>query len=35
MGKVVTVVGFISSVMGIVLGWDEFVKIILEMVGKI
>lgn len=33
--KVVTAVGFISSVMGIVLGWDEFVKIILEMVGRI
>ena len=35
MGKVVTVVGFISSIMSITLGWDEFVKIILEMVGKI
>lgn len=34
-GKVVTVVGFISSVMGIVLGCDEFIKIILKAVGKI
>lgn len=34
-GKVVTAVGFISSVMGIVLGWNEFVKIILKIVKKI
>ena len=34
-GKVITVVGFISSVMGIVLGCNEFIKIILKAVGKI
>lgn len=34
-GHIITIVGLISSIMGIVLGWDEFVKIILEMVGKI
>lgn len=31
---IITIVGLISSIMGIVLGWDEFVKIIVEMVQK-
>lgn len=34
LGKFVTAVGFISSIMSIVLGWDEFVKVIMEFMQK-
>ena len=33
-GHIITIVGLISSIMGIVLGWKEFVQIILNVVGK-
>ena len=35
LGKFVTAVGFISSIMSIVLGWDEFVKVIMEIMQKV
>lgn len=33
-GHIITIVGLISSIMGIVLGWKEFAQIILNVVGK-
>lgn len=35
LGKFVTAVGFISSIMSITLGWDEFVKIIMGIMQKV